>query len=89
MGKIAPVLVGPDDHKAVGAYLAQMRIDAGLKQVELAERLGKHQPFVSNYELGQRRVDFLEFVMICRALGRDPLSAGRALLELASRQAPR
>ena len=48
------------------------RKDAGVTQVELAERLGKPQQFVSKVEKGDRRLDLVEFVAIARALRMDP-----------------
>ncbi len=56
------------------------RRGAGVTQVELAERLGKPQQFISKYELGDRRVDIIEFVAICRALEIDPKEAFAAVL---------
>lgn len=53
------------------ALLRQVRVDAGLTQVELAEKLGKPQSYVSKAELGERRIDFLETLDICRACGID------------------
>ena len=81
------VWVGPDDQKIIGAYLANLRQGQDVTQVELARRLEKPQSFVSDYERGQRRVDFLEFVLICRALGCDPKTNGAELLDLAVRAA--
>jgi transcriptional regulator with XRE-family HTH domain len=52
--------------------LTAARKDAGVTQVELAERLGKPQPFVSSIENGVRRVDLIEFYAIARALKLDP-----------------
>jgi transcriptional regulator with XRE-family HTH domain len=49
--------------------LREMRLEAGLTQVELAVRVGKHQAHVSRYESGQRRLDVLEVREICQALG--------------------
>ena len=55
----------------------QMLLDArkekGLQQVEVAERLGKTQSFVSKYERGERRLDFCEFIEIVAALEIDPV----------------
>ena len=73
--------VSPSDHKLIGTYLADVRRAAGVSQVELAARLGKPQSFVSSYERGQRRVDFLEFVLIAMALGANAEQIGRGLLE--------
>ena len=47
----------------------EVRKEAGLRQVGLAERLGRPQSFVSNVEKGQRRVDVLELREICEACG--------------------
>lgn len=53
----------------------QMLLDArkekGLQQVEVAERLGKTQSFVSKYERGERRLDFCEFIEVAAALELD------------------
>ncbi|QGZ93413.1 helix-turn-helix domain-containing protein [Terricaulis silvestris] len=42
--------------------------ETDVTQVELAERLGKPQPFISSIEQGVRRVDLIEFYAIARAL---------------------
>ncbi len=49
--------------------LKAIRSEAGLKQAELAERLGVPQSFVSKYETGERRLDLLEVRKICHATG--------------------
>lgn len=41
--------------------LIEARTRAGVTQVELAARLGRHQPFISFVERGERRVDVIEF----------------------------
>jgi ribosome-binding protein aMBF1 (putative translation factor) len=38
----------------------QARIEAGLSQVQVAQKLKKPQSFVSKCESGERRVDFVE-----------------------------
>lgn len=52
--------------------LISARKAADITQQELARRLGKPQSFVSKYERRERRLDVVEFVRICRALGVDP-----------------
>jgi transcriptional regulator with XRE-family HTH domain len=52
--------------------LVETRQGRGITQTELARRLGKPQSFVSKYELGERRLDLIEFIQISRALGADP-----------------
>ncbi len=49
--------------------LRQIRNEAGMRQEDLADRLGQPQSFVSRYESGERRVDLLELERICNALG--------------------
>ena len=48
------------------------RKQAGLTQAELARKLGKPQSFVSKYELGERRLDVVEFLEVASALGFEP-----------------
>jgi transcriptional regulator with XRE-family HTH domain len=45
------------------------RQKAGLSQAQLASRLGKPQSFVSKAEACERRVDVLETLTLCQALG--------------------
>lgn len=70
-----PRSVFTDAYAAFRDTLIAVRKDAGVTQIELAERLGKPQQFVSKYERGDRRVDLIEFVAVCRALRVDPKEA--------------
>jgi len=45
-----------------------LREAAGLRQIDLAERLKRPQSFVSKYESGEKTLDFLEVREVCRAL---------------------
>lgn len=49
--------------------LRDVRLEAGLTQVELAARIDNDQAYVSRYESGQRRLDVLEVREICQAIG--------------------
>lgn len=49
--------------------LRDARVAAGLRQSELAERIGTDQSFVSRYERGERRLDLVELEGICKACG--------------------
>ena len=55
-------------HTLLG-LLKEMRLEAGLRQVDLAEKLHVPQSMISKYEMGERRVDLLELRDICAALG--------------------
>lgn len=49
--------------------LKGLRLDKNLTQKELADRLGFPQSYVSKYETGERRLDFVETANVCEALG--------------------
>ena len=51
--------------------LANERRRQNITQEVLAARLGTHKQFVSRVELGERRLDVVEFVDFARALGLD------------------
>lgn len=59
----------PSQAKVLQTLLRERRIAAGLRQSELAEKIGATQPFVSKYEAGERRLDILELRAVCGALG--------------------
>ena len=60
------------NHKKLIDVLIEARKKAGLKQSELAERLGKDQTFISLVERYQRRIDVVEFYEYSLALGEKP-----------------
>ena len=43
-----------------------------MTQRDVAEKLGKPHSFVHKSEIGERRLDVLEFIAFCKAIGRDP-----------------
>ena len=47
----------------------------------MAKLLGRPQSFVSKYELGERRLDFIEFAMICELLHSDPNAIVRSVVK--------
>jgi transcriptional regulator with XRE-family HTH domain len=57
------------EHKRLQELLRQIRLGAGLRQEDLADRLGEDQWFVSRYENGERRLDLIELRQICQAVG--------------------
>jgi transcriptional regulator with XRE-family HTH domain len=58
-----------EERRLVGGLLRQARLEAGLRQQDVAERLGAPQSFVSKYESGERYLGVLEVRRICEALG--------------------
>lgn len=53
--------------------LQKARVDAGLTQLDVARKLRRDQTFVSKFESGRRRLDFIEVVELAK-LYRKPLS---------------
>jgi transcriptional regulator with XRE-family HTH domain len=49
--------------------LRELRRQRKLTQDEMAKAMGAKQAFVSKYETGERRLDFLDLVAICDVLG--------------------
>jgi hypothetical protein len=54
--------------RALLSLLRQLCLEAGLRQVDMAKKLGKRQASVSYYESGVRRLDLLELRQICGGL---------------------
>ena len=52
-------------------WLVAGRHAQSLTQVQLAEKLGRPQSFVSKYERGERRLDFVEVFEIAQVLRID------------------
>lgn len=48
--------------------LRKKRLSKNYRQSDLAKKLGEHQSFVSKYESGERRIDFIELMEICNVL---------------------
>lgn len=62
-----------DQYAKLREQFIHARKSAGLTQVDLADRLGRPQSFVSKYERGERRLDVIEFCEVCRALEVEPV----------------
>lgn len=57
------------DYEVFLHCLKEARKKVGLTQVELAERLGQTQSFVSKAERGERRLDVVEVRAYCKGIG--------------------
>ena len=66
-------------HRLFRTLLVQARKAQGLTQTDVAARLGKPPSFVAKYELGERRLDVLEFLDLAAAIGFDPIEILKAL----------
>jgi len=71
MGFITVPMTGgtQQERERLRKLFREFRKKAGLRQVDLADRLGKHQSYVSKYESGEKTLDILEAKEICEALG--------------------
>ena len=61
--------LGTREHKILLKLLKKIRVEAGLRQVDLAKKLRVPQSMISKYEVGERRIDLLELREICAVLG--------------------
>jgi transcriptional regulator with XRE-family HTH domain len=62
-------------HEALRTFLVERRKIAGLRQVDLAKHLGRTQSYVSNIEIGQKRIALIELIEWAEAIGYDPEEA--------------
>ncbi|MCB0486154.1 MAG: helix-turn-helix transcriptional regulator [Flavobacteriaceae bacterium] len=54
------------EYQTVIKRLKEARIESGLKQEEVANKLGKPQSYVSKIERGERRVDIAEIKLFAK-----------------------
>jgi transcriptional regulator with XRE-family HTH domain len=73
--------VHSEGQSAFSKLMIEARKSARLTQHELAKRLHKPQSFVAKYEGGERRIDVVEFVTVCQAIGADPAKLLKALIK--------
>ncbi len=57
------------EYQQLCTLLRELRREAGLTQVQVAERLQMPQSFVSKYESGERRLDVVELRHVAAAIG--------------------
>lgn len=58
-------------YEALCARLREARRQAGLTQADVARLLRRPQSFVSKFETGERRLDFVELALIARIYQKD------------------
>lgn len=71
-GPVLPKSVHTDAYASLVGVLVSRRKQLRVTQAELGRRLGKPQPFISEIETRERRLDVIEFYAVARALGVDP-----------------
>jgi transcriptional regulator with XRE-family HTH domain len=60
------------EHIALISVIRQARDAAGLTQQQVATTLSRPQSFVAKIEVGERRLDVVEFMELAKALGHSP-----------------
>jgi transcriptional regulator with XRE-family HTH domain len=68
--RVAKGFNDPRYRDLIGLLIDERKLQ-NLRQVDVADRLGQHQQYVSRYESGQRRLDVVELADVVQALGLD------------------
>ena len=66
--------------ECIRKMIVALRTNAGFTQRQLAEKLQRERSFIGRLELGERRLDMVEFFWLCRACEADPLKEARTLM---------
>ena len=61
-------------------WLKACRKKNGLTMRQLAKRLDVHHSWVGRVEVGERRLDVMEFIRYCKAMEVDPLEGLKQLI---------
>jgi transcriptional regulator with XRE-family HTH domain len=70
-------------------WLVKLRRAAGLTQRQLAAKLNRERNLIGRLEVGERRLDIVEFYWICKACGVKPDDmAGKLMRDLEEVQSP-
>jgi transcriptional regulator with XRE-family HTH domain len=59
------------EYRSIIERLTAKRRELGITQTELSTKLGQPQPYISKIETYVRRLDIIETMRICEALGID------------------
>lgn len=59
-------------HRRLVALFTEARQRSGLRQVEVAKKLGRSQTWIARVESGERRIDVVEFYQMARLFDLDP-----------------
>ena len=68
-------VIGTNQHAALVALLRAKRRAAGLRQADVATRIGEKQQWVAAIEAGQRRISVVELIALAKAIGFDAATA--------------
>ena len=68
-----------ESYRLLCTLLVERRKTLGWSQYDLAERLQRPQSFVAKVEVGERRIDVVEFLDLVHALEADPYEILRTI----------
>lgn len=61
------------EYRKLVGWLKETRISQGLTMRQLAERLDTRHTLIGKVELGERRLDVIEYITYCEALHVSPI----------------
>ena len=67
------------EYRAIVGVLVKRRKDAGISQWDVARALGIDQSRVSKIERFELRLDVVDYVRFCEAIGLDPCKALKSM----------
>lgn len=73
------MMLNKDRKRLLREILKNTRIEKGLRQIDLAEALGRTQSYVAKFESGEKTLDFIEVLVICKALRLNPVTLIKTL----------
>jgi transcriptional regulator with XRE-family HTH domain len=62
-------------------HILSLRTKAGLTQRQLAAKLQRERSFIARLELGERRLDLVEFFWLCQACEADPVKESALVMK--------
>ena len=68
-----------EEHKKLREILKRERKAAGLRQQDVADKTNRSQEYISKFERGGLRLDVIDLLQLCKAIGYDPIDV---ILEL-------
>ena len=72
--------LGTPEFDTLRKCLAELRRNAGLSQRAVAARLDVSRSWVAKCEIGERRIDLVEFCWFCKAIDRDPVKIAPTII---------